>query len=698
MEFVVLLLRCRRLPFPPPLKMEGRRRTMTKLFHAVRQTKGIHIVEDTTASHQGNTEKARISEWVAHENAIFDVCWMKDDSYILTASGDQTIKVWDAQEKKCTGVLMLHTGSVKCLSSHSTNSDLVVSGSRDGSFVVWDLRCKINSRSRSAEVCLAPTILVKGAHPSSQARRGRRGKPAVATITSVLYLKDDISIAMSRVADSVVKFWDTRKLKSHVTQACPQPDTASKKGISSLSQDLKGVFLIASCMDNKTYLYKIVQLDKGPVQTFSGCQIEFFLCEVSNQFRRRLHTKWFQQRKCSYLEGEQALSGAYHLEESPCRCMEFVVLLLRCRRLPFPPPLKMEGRRRTMTKLFHAVRQTKGIHIVEDTTASHQGNTEKARISEWVAHENAIFDVCWMKDDSYILTASGDQTIKVWDAQEKKCTGVLMLHTGSVKCLSSHSTNSDLVVSGSRDGSFVVWDLRCKINSRSRSAEVCLAPTILVKGAHPSSQARRGRRGKPAVATITSVLYLKDDISIAMSRVADSVVKFWDTRKLKSHVTQACPQPDTASKKAISSDADYILSGSNKGNAHIWKVQRCMEDKSYVVATYEGQHNHDVDSPAAGESLSSSCNSPIFSPATSIPFPVLGNPFRPTITLDLTLSGSDVLQNRRNPTSVLHEYSISNDNNKSIEDYVASLIKDPNFTLALAATVDRSIKTEPSKV
>ncbi|KAL4378204.1 hypothetical protein GQ457_02G011980 [Hibiscus cannabinus] len=230
----------------------------------------------SAASHQENTEKARLSEWVAHENAIFDVCWMKDDSHILTASGDQTIKVWDVQEKKCIGVLMLHTGSVKCLSSHPTNSDIVVSGSRDGSFAIWDLRCKINSRSRCDEVCLPPTTLVRGAHPSSQARRGRRGKATVASITSVLYLKDDISIATAGAADSVVKFWDTRNLKFNVTQACPQPEAASKKGISSLSQDSKGVFLTASCMDNRIYLYNILQLDKGPMQTFSGCQIESF--------------------------------------------------------------------------------------------------------------------------------------------------------------------------------------------------------------------------------------------------------------------------------------------------------------------------------------------------------------------------------------------------------------------------------------
>ncbi|PPD66369.1 hypothetical protein GOBAR_DD36754 [Gossypium barbadense] len=130
------------------------------------------------------------------------------------------------------------------------------------------------------------------------------------------------------------------------------------------------------------------------------------------------------------------------------------------------------------------------------------------------------------------------------------------------------------------------------------------------------------------------------------------------------------------------------------------KVQRCVKDKSIVVATYEGQHNHDVDSTAAGKSMLASCSSAIFSGTRSIPFPPLDNPFPPPITLDLTLSGSD-LQNHRNLPSFMHDYSTSNDdgNNKKkkIEDYVASLTKDPNFTLALAAAVARSIKTEHPK-
>ncbi|XVF16355.1 hypothetical protein REPUB_Repub10bG0024400 [Reevesia pubescens] len=266
----------------PPLAISFCKASKNSHFFAVSDELGYVSLFDSrwkfssVASHQENAEKARIYDWVAHENAIFDVCWIKEDTCILTASGDQTIKVWDAQEKKCIGVLTGHTGSVKSLSSHPTNSGLVVSGSRDGSFAIWDLRCNINSKSRFDEVCLQSTFMVKGAHPSSKARRGRRGKAAAASITSVLYLKDEICIATAGAADSVVKFWDTRNLKSHVTQACPHPESSSQKGISSLSQDLKGVFLTASCMDNRIYLYNVLQLDKGPMQTFSGCQIESF--------------------------------------------------------------------------------------------------------------------------------------------------------------------------------------------------------------------------------------------------------------------------------------------------------------------------------------------------------------------------------------------------------------------------------------
>ncbi|GJX66279.1 denticleless protein homolog isoform X2 [Tanacetum coccineum] len=83
--------------------------------------------DDLVLNMQKIKEKARVSEWLAHDNAIFYLCWIK-------------IKVWDVQEKKSIAILTRYTGSVKSISVHPSNDDVIVSGSRDGFVALWDLR------------------------------------------------------------------------------------------------------------------------------------------------------------------------------------------------------------------------------------------------------------------------------------------------------------------------------------------------------------------------------------------------------------------------------------------------------------------------------------------------------------------------------------------------------------------------------
>ncbi|KAI3503475.1 hypothetical protein L1887_31918 [Cichorium endivia] len=230
----------------------------------------------SSATHEANADKARVCEWLAHDNAIFDVCWIKDDTTLLTACGDHSIKLWDSQEQKCIGGLIGHTGSVKSISTHPVNNDIIVSGSRDGSFALWDLR---NSKRRRSHFSISPIDIVHGAHTSSVKTRGRHGKVAAISITSVLYLKDEVTIATAGAADSIIKFWDTRNLKTPITQTCAQDKSTQKVrsyGISSLSQDLNGVYISASCMDSRIYLMNVLQLDKGPIKSFKGCDISTF--------------------------------------------------------------------------------------------------------------------------------------------------------------------------------------------------------------------------------------------------------------------------------------------------------------------------------------------------------------------------------------------------------------------------------------
>ncbi|KAF8378243.1 hypothetical protein HHK36_029582 [Tetracentron sinense] len=274
----------------PPLAVSFCKEVRNSHFLAVSDESGYVSIYDTrrklpsSASCRENPAEARVSDWIAHQNAIFDICWIKEDTHILTASGDQTIKTWDAETKKCIVVMAGHTGSVKTLSSHPSSPDLFVSGSRDGSFAFWDLRCLYSLLSIVLILLFSSTAVVKGAHVSAQGKKSRRRKSfqaASMSITSVLHLKDEVSIASAGAVDSVVKFWDTRNLKAPIAQAHPHLQSSTEKerrlhGISCLSQDSNGVFLSASCMDNRIYLYNVLHLEKGPVRTFSGCKIETF--------------------------------------------------------------------------------------------------------------------------------------------------------------------------------------------------------------------------------------------------------------------------------------------------------------------------------------------------------------------------------------------------------------------------------------
>ena len=163
-------------------------------------------------------------------------------------------------------------------------------------------------------------------------------------------------------------------------------------------------------------------------------------------------------------------------------------------------------------------------------------------------------------NSKFVASASDDNTLKIWDAQSRKCTQTLRGHTDTVWS-PTFSHDSSMLCSASEDGTVRIWDIDAVVGTDA-------AKTIL-DGHGDASFSRRltldGHEG-----TVWSVAFAHAGELIATCS-SDESVKIWDT------VTGMCLQTLEGHTDSVYSVAfhrnNLLVSVSADATIRLWDVK-----------------------------------------------------------------------------------------------------------------------------
>lgn len=271
---------------------------------------GIRLVDSAHAD--GVTLTKQHVSFKPHSNAVMDIAFSSDDYLFATASGDQTARIIDMRTQQTRYIMTGHMSSVKQVRFQPGNDSIVATSSRDGSVLLWDLRCRGSDApvsdfrvsfepgndmlaSRHKQVIYASTCMsIRDAH----AGKLPPTLPTTASTTTSLFAKSDSSkrldvsitalsflpsthshlLLTASEANASVKLWDIRHRGPRngpaiPVSSTPEPESHTRHrhfGINSLALSGDGSRFYALCRDSTVYAYSTNHLILGDAPELSN--------------------------------------------------------------------------------------------------------------------------------------------------------------------------------------------------------------------------------------------------------------------------------------------------------------------------------------------------------------------------------------------------------------------------------------------
>jgi WD40 repeat protein/serine/threonine protein kinase len=200
-----------------------------------------------------------------------------------------------------------------------------------------------------------------------------------------------------------------------------------------------------------------------------------------------------------------------------------------------------------------------------DKAAADKAAAEKTAVT-LQGHSNYVTSVSFSPDGRRIVSGSGDNTLKVWDAETGQETLTLEGHTDPVMSV-SFSPDGRRIASGSFDNTLKVWDVET-------------GQEMLTLEGHSG--------------WVWSVAFSPDGRRI-VSASSENTLKIWDAETSQELLTLK-GHSDYVTSVAFSPDGRRIVSGSNDNTLKIWDAktgQEMLTLKGHSKSVYSASFSPD---------------------------------------------------------------------------------------------------------